>query len=179
MDHGVPVVLEQKTTILRKCLYLLASLKDPSGLSVTYETKRSSEEENPIHRQNTMLNVDKIRSFRPPYAWMKTFGYCWPTSFKVLGVLFLREVFSTFLPSTKACWTHKLRHFGVDQQYPPVKSTHAGQSHSGAKSCTETQSTNQRRVCDRSGSFSTIRRQDRVATAIGGTLTVTTLAYSE
>jgi hypothetical protein len=140
MDHGVPVVLEQKTTILRKCLYLLASLKDPSGLSVTYETKRSSEEENPVHRQNTTLNVDKIRSFRPPYAWMKTFGYspenspaifirggepwlmsyCWPTSFKVLGVLFLREVFSTFLPSTKACWTHKLRHFGVDQQYPLV-----------------------------------------------------------
>ena len=44
-------------------------------------------------------------------------GYCWPTSFKVLGVLFLREVFPTFLPSTKACWTHRLRHFGVDQQY--------------------------------------------------------------
>jgi hypothetical protein len=29
---GVPVVLEQKTTILGKCLYLLASLKDSPGL---------------------------------------------------------------------------------------------------------------------------------------------------
>jgi len=41
---------EQKTTILWKCLYLLTSLKDSSGLSGTYETKRSSEEENPVHR---------------------------------------------------------------------------------------------------------------------------------
>ena len=31
-DDGVPVVLEQKTTILWKCLYSLASLKDSSGL---------------------------------------------------------------------------------------------------------------------------------------------------
>jgi hypothetical protein len=30
--NGVPVVLEQKTTILGKCLYLLASLKDSPGL---------------------------------------------------------------------------------------------------------------------------------------------------
>ena len=36
---------------------------------------------------------------------------------RYLGVLFLREVFSTFLPSTKACWTHKFLHLGVDQQY--------------------------------------------------------------
>jgi hypothetical protein len=34
--------------------------------------------------------------------WQTT-GYCWPTSFKVLGVLFLEEVYSTFLPSKKAC----------------------------------------------------------------------------
>src|SRR5262249_26246248 len=33
-------------------------------------------------------------------------------------VLFLKEVFSTFLPSTKECWTHKFRHSGVGQQYP-------------------------------------------------------------
>ena len=37
---GVPVVLEQKTTILWKCLYLLASLKDSPGLSGAYETNR-------------------------------------------------------------------------------------------------------------------------------------------
>src|SRR4029434_6787479 len=29
----------------------------------------------------------------------KTPGYCWPTSFKVLGVLFLGAVYSAFLPS--------------------------------------------------------------------------------
>jgi hypothetical protein len=73
--EGVPVVLEQKTTILWKSLYLLASLKDPSGFGVTYETKRSSEEENPVHRQNTTLHVDKIRGFRPLYVWMKTFVF--------------------------------------------------------------------------------------------------------
>jgi hypothetical protein len=31
---------------------------------------------------------------------------------------FLREVFSTFMPATKACWTHQFRHLGVGQQYP-------------------------------------------------------------
>jgi hypothetical protein len=44
-------------------------------------------------------------------------GYCWPTSFKVLGVLFLEEVSSAFLPSKKVCWTHKFRYMGVGQQY--------------------------------------------------------------
>jgi hypothetical protein len=47
---GVPVVLEQKTTIFWKCLYLLASLKDSPGLGGVYETNRRSEEENPAHR---------------------------------------------------------------------------------------------------------------------------------
>ena len=70
---GIPVVLVQKTTILWKCLYLLASLKDSSGLGATYETKRRSEEENPVHRQNTTVNVDKIRGFRLLYVWVKTF----------------------------------------------------------------------------------------------------------
>ena len=69
---GVPVVLEQKTTILWKFLCLLASLKDSSGLGVTYETKCRSEEENPVHRQNTTVNADKIRGFRPSYVWIKT-----------------------------------------------------------------------------------------------------------
>ena len=44
-------------------------------------------------------------------------------SFNVLGVLFLGEVSSAFLPSKKASWTPKFRHLGVDQQYPPVSST--------------------------------------------------------
>jgi hypothetical protein len=80
---GVPVVLEQKTTIFWKCLHLLASLKDSSGLGVTDETKRSSEEENLVHRQNTTVNVDIIRCFRPPYVWMKTFVF--PHSLIVKG----------------------------------------------------------------------------------------------
>jgi hypothetical protein len=40
-----------------------------------------------------------------------TGGYCWRTPFKVLGVLFLGKVFPAFLPSKKACGTHKFRHF--------------------------------------------------------------------
>ena len=53
----------------------------------------------------------------------KTPGYCWPTSFKVLGVLFLGEVSPAFLPSKMACWAHQLRYLGVGQQYPPVTGT--------------------------------------------------------
>src|SRR4029453_19377749 len=49
-----------------------------------------------------------------------TFGYCWPTHFKVLEVLFLGGVSSAFLPSKQACWTHKFRHLGVGQQHPGV-----------------------------------------------------------
>ena len=47
----------------------------------------------------------------------KTVGtYCWPTSFKVLGVLFLGEVCSAFLPSKKAYWARQFRYLGVGQQ---------------------------------------------------------------
>ena len=56
-------------------MYLLASLKDSSGLSETHETNRSGEEENPVHGRNTTVNVDKIRGFRLPYVWMKTFVF--------------------------------------------------------------------------------------------------------
>jgi hypothetical protein len=52
-----------------------------------------------------------------------TEGYCWPTYFKILGVLFLGEVSSTFLPSKKACWAHQCRYLGVGQQYPEVFET--------------------------------------------------------
>jgi hypothetical protein len=51
----------------------------------------------------------------------KSKGYCWSTYIKVLGVLFLGKVFPAFLPSKKACWTHKFWHLGVGQQYPKVK----------------------------------------------------------
>src|SRR5437867_10752870 len=49
----------------------------------------------------------------------KTVGYCCPTSFKVLGVLFLGEVSSAFLPAKKACWAHQFPYLRVGQQYPP------------------------------------------------------------
>jgi hypothetical protein len=42
-------------------------------------------------------------------------GYCWPTSFKVLAVLFLAEVSPAFLPSKKACGSHEFRHLEVGQ----------------------------------------------------------------
>jgi hypothetical protein len=85
----------------------------------------------------------------------KTGGYCWSSSFNVLGVLFLGAVSSAFLPSKTASWTPKFRHLGVDQQYPPVCWTHAEQPHPGARACTETQSINQRRVGGGPRSFST------------------------
>ena len=67
--------MEQKTTILWKCLYFLASLKDFSGLGEAYETNRKGGEANLIQRRNTTVNVDKIRGFRPPYVWMRTFVF--------------------------------------------------------------------------------------------------------
>src|SRR4030095_12030485 len=78
-----------------------------------------------------------------------TFGYCWPTSFKVLEVLFLGGISSAFLPSKKACWTHKFRHMGGGQQYPPVISTHAELSQPRLDPCRATHSRNQRRVAPR------------------------------
>ena len=75
MVRGVLAVLEQKTTILWKCLYLLASLKDSPGLGEAYEPSRRGGEENPVHGRNTTVNVDKIRGFRPSYMWAKTFVF--------------------------------------------------------------------------------------------------------
>jgi hypothetical protein len=109
--YGVPVVLEQKTTILWKYLYLLVSLQDSLGLGEAYETNRRGGEENPVHGRNTTVNVDKIRGFRPPYVWTKPFGYCWRIYFKVLAVPFFAYVFQAFLPSKMACGIHNFRHF--------------------------------------------------------------------
>jgi hypothetical protein len=30
----------------------------------------------PFHERNTTENAGKIRDFRPPYVWMKTFVFC-------------------------------------------------------------------------------------------------------
>jgi hypothetical protein len=67
--------LEQKTTILWKCLYLLPSLKDSPGLGEAYEPRRRGGEENLVPGRNTTVNVEKIRGFRPPYVWAKTFVF--------------------------------------------------------------------------------------------------------
>jgi hypothetical protein len=72
---GVPVVLEQKTTILWKCLYLLAYLKDFPGFGEAYESSRRGGEENHVLGRNTTVNVDKINGFRPLYVWAKTFVF--------------------------------------------------------------------------------------------------------
>ena len=70
-------------------MYLLASLKDSSGLGGAYETKRRGEEENPVHGRNTTVNVDKIRGFRPPYVWMKTFVFFYTTDHRCTDRCFL------------------------------------------------------------------------------------------
>jgi hypothetical protein len=82
MIEGVPVVWEQKTTILWKYLYLLVSVKDSSGLGGAYETNCRGEEANLVHRQNTTVNVDKIRGFRPSYVWMKTIVFLFTLTVK-------------------------------------------------------------------------------------------------
>jgi len=75
--------VEQITTILCKCLYLLSSLKDSPGLGEAEETNRRGGEANPVHGRNTTVNVDKIRNFRPPHVWTKTFVF--PHSLTVKG----------------------------------------------------------------------------------------------
>src|SRR5262245_19368812 len=47
-------------------------------------------------------------------------GYCWPTYFILLEVLFGEEVSLALLPSKKGCWAHKFRYLGVGQQYRKV-----------------------------------------------------------
>ena len=71
----VPVVLEQKTTILWKCLYFLDYLKDVPGFGGAYEPSWGGGEENLVHGRNTTINVGKIRGFRPLYVWTKTFVF--------------------------------------------------------------------------------------------------------
>ena len=46
--------------------------------------------------------ASKLSVVAGPLLSHKTRGYCWPTHFNVLGVLFLGEVSSAFLPSKKA-----------------------------------------------------------------------------
>jgi hypothetical protein len=95
-------------------------------------------------------------------------GYCWPTSCKVLGVLFLGDVSSAFLPSKKACWVHQFRHLGVSQQYPPVCSTVHSVCLLPRKMCPKTYEKNQCQIARRGGSFWTVREQESVTPAHGG-----------
>src|SRR5215468_2814000 len=63
-------------------------------------------------------HLDKRICRLPQTGNRKPVGYCWPTYLKVLKELFLGEVYSTFLPSKKACWAHQFWYLGVGQQYP-------------------------------------------------------------
>jgi hypothetical protein len=56
-----------------------------------------------IIRPNTYDQAQVVDVYGLIPVCHETHGYCWPTSFKVLGVLYLEEVSSTFLPSKKAC----------------------------------------------------------------------------
>src|SRR4030095_755428 len=71
-----------------------------------------------LYRESA-VNQDERRAYTKR-EWLshKTARYCWSTPFKVLGVLFLGEVYSAFLPSKKTCWAHQFRYLGVAQQYP-------------------------------------------------------------
>src|SRR4030095_6486439 len=85
--------------------------------------------ESAISKGPTHIASHALQLTASSVAWSKpsfhsgariTPGYCWPTCFNVLGVLFLGKVFPAFLPSKKVCWTHKFWHLGVGQQYPVV-----------------------------------------------------------
>src|SRR5262245_20873308 len=47
-------------------------------------------------------------------------GNCWPSYFHAIRLSLLRWILAIFGPSTKAYLRYDFRHFGVDQQYPPV-----------------------------------------------------------
>src|SRR5437764_15127662 len=87
----------------------------------------------------------------------ETGRYCWPTSFKVLGVLFLGEASSAFWPSKKACWTHQFQCLGVGQQYPPVSSTRWSLLPEGQSGCRRTHAKNLCLLDSSSAGFSTLR----------------------
>ena len=42
----------------------------------------------PFHGRNTTVNVDKIRGFRPSYAWTKTFVFFLTIAHERMGALF-------------------------------------------------------------------------------------------
>ena len=90
--------MEQKTTVLWKCLYLLASSKDYLYLGEAYEPSHRGEEENPVSGRNTTVNVDKIKGFRPPYVWAKTFVFLHGLTVSQRCVVFC--TFSTGTPET-------------------------------------------------------------------------------
>src|SRR5262249_10250577 len=77
--------------------------------------------------------------------------------FKVLGVLFLGEVSSVFLPSKKACWTHKFRHLGVGQQYPSGICTARSLSKFHVQQCADSRYNSSVRIDGQSGSLWTGR----------------------
>src|SRR5262249_19053746 len=82
--------------------------------------------------------------------------YCWRIYFKVLEVLFLASVSHAFLPSKQACGIHKFRHFGIRQQYPPLKSTGWRPLRQDQSGCRTTHAKNLRPLGSSSTGFSTL-----------------------
>ena len=72
---GVPAVLEQKTTICCKLLYLLTSKRRASPTYSRERTHVEGMEENPFYGLNSTLSVGNIRGLLPRYAWTKTFVF--------------------------------------------------------------------------------------------------------
>ena len=70
--EGVPAVLEQKTTICCKLLYLLTSKRRVSPPYSRERTHVEGMEENPFYGLNSTLSVGNIRGLLPRYAWTKT-----------------------------------------------------------------------------------------------------------
>ena len=109
-----------------------------------------------IHTVYSSINHAYLESTLPRARGataQQTGGYCWSIPFKVLGVLFLGEICSAFLPSKKACWAHQFRYLGDDQQYPPVKCTQHWRGTFPSHTRTETQSRNQCHVGGWDGRF--------------------------
>jgi len=96
------------TTLSRKILVFPSPT--PAGLKL--EGHVSDVHFTVSHRQPKLIAIAKQPddAAAQPLS-QKTSRYCWSSCFKVLGVLFLGEVSSVFLPSKKACGIHKFRHF--------------------------------------------------------------------
>jgi hypothetical protein len=57
------------------CRLKIVSSYVKKSIGGVYQTNSRGGEENPVHRRNTTVNVDKIRGFHPPDVWTQTFVF--------------------------------------------------------------------------------------------------------